>query len=73
VQRISAGTGRPLRTLYSQSGRGAAVVNFLMADPSGGHVIVSGTISGTTVNGWIRGDRLIPLQPVGPGIYWESW
>jgi hypothetical protein len=73
VQRISARTGRPLRTLYSQSGPGAAVLNFLTADPSGGHLIVSGTISGTTVNGWIHDDRLIPLQPAGPGIYWEAW
>jgi hypothetical protein len=73
VQRISARTGRPLRTLYFQSGPGAAVLNFLTADPSGGHLIVSGTISGTTVNGWIHDDRLIPLQPAGPGIYWEAW
>jgi len=73
VQRISASTGRLLRTLYSRSGPGTATASFLSADPSGLYLIVNATISGKAVNGWIHGNQLVPLQPASRAIYWESW
>jgi hypothetical protein len=83
VEQISAATGRQLSVLYRRrlgdTGEinGAPAPLALSNDASGQHLMLNiGLCAGHCTdgfNGWIRGGRLIPLQPADGRLASEAW
>jgi hypothetical protein len=76
VQQVSAATGHPLNVIYRRylgdTSIGSGTESnplMLIADATGSHLIVYGGVCGprctNEFNGWLDGERLVPLLPTG--------
>ena len=75
VVKVSAATGRPLRTVYRvRTGNGFAF-RFFSSDPFRRYLLLAaGPAGGSLPNGWIHDGHLIPLKPAdGSNVAYEAW
>jgi hypothetical protein len=73
---VSVATGKPLKVDYRLNTGNGFSYRFVGADPTGQWVLFDAGRSSPSahgVNGWVDRGKLVPLKPVGDGVFDEVW